>query len=123
VLKLSFLIAESMFVQWDFAFGGKHNLTWCAGNCALGPQLVPVPVEGDLEEPFALVSVKAGDSITLRAVNFFRHVYYTSQVCRYDDQILRDCRSETKVTYFNASGEFPAPFIKPLFSSFDYSNL
>jgi hypothetical protein len=111
-----------MFVQWDFAFGGKDNLTWCAGNCALGPQPVPVPVEGDFQEPFALVSVKTGDSITLHAVNFFRQVFYTSHVCRYDDQILHDCRKKTRVTYFNVSGEFPAPFKPDSLLNFDYNN-
>jgi len=95
-----------MFVQWDFAFGAGKNLTWCAGNCALGPQLLPVPVEGDFEEPFALVSVKSGNSITLRAVHFMEHNYHTPIVCRYDEQLLAACRSISKVIHLNVSGEF-----------------
>jgi hypothetical protein len=112
-------ISDAMFVQWDFAFGVGKNLTWCAANCALGPQLVPVPVEGEFEEPFTLVSVKSGDSITLRAVHFIKHVYYTPIVCRYDEHLLAACRTISKVAHLNVSGEFLETIVKPDYEFFD----
>jgi hypothetical protein len=92
-------------VQWDVAFGSRNNLTWCASNCPLGPQKVPVPVVGDLKEPYALISVKSGDSITLRAVPYTNYIYHTPLVCQYDEQVLDDCNGTSDIAQLNKLGE------------------
>jgi hypothetical protein len=88
-------------VQWDFAYGTRKNLTWCASNCPLGPQKVPVPVVGELKEPYALMSVKSRDSITLRAVPYTNYVYHTPIVCRFNEQVLKDCNVKSKISELN----------------------
>jgi hypothetical protein len=81
-------------VLWDFAYGTKENLTWCGSNSSLGPVTVPVPVEGNFEPPFALVSIKDGDKIILRAVATDDDAYHVPSVCMFNEAYLDDCRSQ-----------------------------
>jgi len=93
------------------AFGTKNNLTWCCENSPQGPRPVPVPVEGNLTEPFVLASVKEGGKISLRAISAADNFYVFPLFCVFDEKFLDDCRSKKKrnfvmVFYFNSTGKF-----------------
>jgi hypothetical protein len=96
-------------VLWDHAYGTKENLTWCRTGNPLGPVAVPVPVEGDLDPPFVLVSVQKGDQIILRAVaSDDAEEYRVPFLCMHDEEYLNRCRKgalgSISVVYLNASG-------------------
>jgi hypothetical protein len=84
-------------VLWDFAYGTKENVTWCRSNSSLGAVAVPVAVEGDFEAPFALVSIKEGDKIILRAVATDDDSYFVPSVCMFNEAYLEECRTQRTV--------------------------
>lgn len=94
---------------WDFAYGTKENLTWCRSNSTLGPVAVPVPVEGDFEPPFALVSTRKGAEIILTTIPTDNDFYYVPLVCMFNKAFLDECRSQRTLglqflTQLNAIG-------------------
>jgi len=89
------------------------KLTWCSGNFPKGPQTiqVPVPVEGNLENSFAIVSRKIGGKISLQALPLDNINYTVPLFCIVDQNMFEMCRNRTKrglkkISYCNETGEF-----------------
>jgi len=83
---------------WDVAYKNNSGFTWCSSNHPLGAQPVPVPIVGNLTEPFLLVSTMDKDGkISLRSLPLNNNARYRFLMwCRIDEQFFQDCRKEVK---------------------------
>jgi len=98
-------------ILWNFAYEVDGRLMWCCGSGSQNVHPVPVPVAGNLTEPFFLVSTKENDKITLRAVPTNYNQFVSPIVCKIEEKFLEDCRSGEKpglmiITHVNETGSF-----------------
>jgi len=84
-------------IAWDVAYKDKSGFTWCSANHPLGAQPVPVPIAGNLTEPFLLFSTMDKDGkISLRALPPGNRDYRMLIWCRLDERYVQDCRTGVK---------------------------
>jgi len=90
--------AYPVALVWDVAYKNNSGFTWCSSNHPLGAQPVPVPILGNLTEPFLLVSTMDKDGkISLKALPPNSNDQYRFLIwCRLDEQYFQDCRKGVK---------------------------